>query len=139
MPRRSSGGRASGPAARKPLRNPPQPAAHAPPPAPVQPRNGSARGGLGATIVDGMAWGTGMSIANRAVDAVVGPRVIHYETAASSDPGTPATPAPAPSMTNACGEPIKALQDCLNNYGSDISKCQFYMDTLQECQRNLRA
>ncbi|KAK1555485.1 hypothetical protein Q3G72_027107 [Acer saccharum] len=25
---------------------------------------------------------------------------------------------------------------CLNNYGSDISKCQFYMAMLQECRRS---
>uniref|UniRef100_A0A0A9DFZ2 CHCH domain-containing protein n=1 Tax=Arundo donax TaxID=35708 RepID=A0A0A9DFZ2_ARUDO len=24
---------------------------------------------------------------------------------------------------------------CINNYGSDISKCQFYLDMLTECRR----
>lgn len=28
------------------------------------------------------------------------------------------------------------LLQCLNSYGSDISKCQFYMDMLSECRRN---
>ncbi|XP_062164736.1 uncharacterized protein C6C3.02c-like [Alnus glutinosa] len=138
MPRRSSGGRpASRPAARAPVRNPPAPASPAPPPAPVQGGNGSMMGGLGAAIADGMAWGTGTAIAHRAMDALMGPRVIHHETVASSAPAA----APAPNMTvhggsDACVGQSKALSDCLTNYGSDISKCQFYMDMLQECRRN---
>jgi hypothetical protein len=24
---------------------------------------------------------------------------------------------------------------CINHYGSDISKCQFYLDMLNECRR----
>ncbi|GMN40181.1 hypothetical protein TIFTF001_009406 [Ficus carica] len=152
MPRRSSG------------------VARAPPPAPVQSGNGSVMGGLGATIADGLAFGTGSAVAHRAVDAMLGPRVIQHDTVASPAPAA----ASAPSMTssearNACGNHSKALQDeislfytyfrypvfcgpyledlgcllkhfldqyCLNNYGSDISKCQFYMDMLQECHRN---
>lgn len=31
--------------------------------------------------------------------------------------------------------PFLPLQ-CLNHYGSDISKCQFYLDMLQECRRS---
>ncbi|KAK9270079.1 hypothetical protein L1049_025653 [Liquidambar formosana] len=106
MPRRSSGGRpAPRAAARAPVRNPPQPAAPAPPPAPVQNVNRPVMGGLGSTIAEAPA-------------------------AAS-----------APTMSSlggsdACGGQSKAFQDCLNNYGSDISKCQFYLDMLSECRRN---
>ncbi|KAH7567634.1 hypothetical protein JRO89_XS07G0108900 [Xanthoceras sorbifolium] len=115
MPRRSSVG-ASAPrprhAAHAPVRNPPQP---------------------------GLAFGTGSAIAHRAVDSVLGPRVIHHETVTSSAPG--AAPASTPNTgslggVDACSGQFKALQDCLNNYGSDISKCQFYMDMLQECRRS---
>ncbi|XP_018859305.2 uncharacterized protein C6C3.02c-like [Juglans regia] len=141
MPRKSSGGRsAPRPVARVPLRNPPAPASQAPPPMPAQGGNGSLMGGLGATIADGMAWGTGTAIAHRAVDAVMGPRVIQHENIASSAPA--ATPPPTPPTMNspggsdACVGQSKALSDCLANYGSDISKCQFYMDMLQECRRH---
>ena len=28
------------------------------------------------------------------------------------------------------------VMQCLNNYGSDISKCQFYLDMLNDCRKN---
>lgn len=60
----------------------------------------------------GLAFGTGSAVAHRAVDAMLGPRVIHHETVASPAPAA----ASAPSMTssearNACGNHSKALQD----------------------------
>ncbi|KAF8404734.1 hypothetical protein HHK36_009623 [Tetracentron sinense] len=139
MARRSSGGRPAPRAAPHPapLRNPPQPASHAPPPAPVQGGSGSMQGGLGAVIAEGMAFGTGSAIAHRAVDSVMGPRVIQHETVVSSPPAA----APTPNLSSlggsdACGVQSKAFQDCIQNYGSDISKCQFYLDMLSECRRN---
>ncbi|OUZ99760.1 CHCH [Macleaya cordata] len=137
MPRRSGGRPAPRAAPRAPARNPPQPASHAPPPAPVQGGGGgSMLGGLGATIAQGMAFGTGSAVAHRAVDAVMGPRTIQHETVVSE-----ATAAPAPAMNNgggsdACNIHQRAFQDCLNNYGSDISKCQFYLDMLSECRNS---
>ncbi|XP_043712164.1 coiled-coil-helix-coiled-coil-helix domain-containing protein 2 [Telopea speciosissima] len=138
MARRSSGGRPAPRAAPRPaaMRNPPQPASRAPPPAPAQSGSGgSMLGGLGATIAQGMAFGTGSAVAHRAVDAVLGPRTVQHETVASE-----ATAAPAPTMngvgSDACNIHSKAFQDCLNNFGSDISKCQFYLDMLSDCRRN---
>ncbi|ESR47029.1 CHCH domain-containing protein [Citrus sinensis] len=145
MPRRSSGGGRSAPrprpAAGSPLRNPPQPAAHAPPPAPLQGGNRSVTGGgLGAAVADGLAFGTGSAVAHRAVDAVIGPRVIHHESVASSAPAAaPASNSSSLGGADACAGQIKAIQDCLNNYGSDIGKCQFYMNMLQECRRSSMA
>ncbi|XP_066386485.1 uncharacterized protein [Miscanthus floridulus] len=134
MPRRSSGRSAPRPAPRAaPVRNPPQPARQAPPPAPVRDGGGSILGGIGSTIAQGMAFGTGSAMAHRAVDAVMGPRTIQHETVVSE--AAAAAPA-APAMnTDACGIHSKAFQDCLNNYGSEISKCQFYLDMLNECRR----
>ncbi|KAF8406118.1 hypothetical protein HHK36_008198 [Tetracentron sinense] len=78
-----------------PVRNPPQPASPTPPPALAQGGSGGSMiGGLGGTIAQGVAFGTGSAVAHRAVDAG------------------------------------------LNNYGSDISKCQFYLDMLSECRKN---
>ncbi|GFY95577.1 hypothetical protein Acr_10g0009620 [Actinidia rufa] len=185
MPRRSSGGRpaARAPPRPSPVRNLPQPASHAPPPAPVQGSSGgSMLGGLGATIAQGMAFGTGSAVAHRAVDAVMGPRTIQHETVASE---AAAAPAAMSSMgSDACSVHSKAFQDvcfkekdglcltsgirvrlvlsssvcgpggvlecltspklwplcaiykCLNTSGSEIGKCQFYMDMLSECRRN---
>ncbi|KAM4069288.1 hypothetical protein ACB094_12G078500 [Castanea mollissima] len=149
MARRSSGGggggrrsssRSSRPAARapSPTSNTPKPAAAAPPhPVPAQGQSGSVMGSLGATIADGLAWGTGTSIAHRAMDALMGPRVIKHETVASSASDVP----PAPNTngvgsSTVCADQSKALIDCLEGYGSDISKCQFYMDMLHQCRQN---
>ncbi|CAL9104057.1 unnamed protein product [Musa textilis] len=125
MPRRSSGGRPARRAA--PMRNPPQSAHRAPP---VQGGGSSVLGGIGSTIAQGMAFGTGSAIAHRAVDAALGPRTIQHEA--------PAAAAAIPmsnGSSDACSIHSKAFQDCLNNYGSDISKCQFYLDMLNECRR----
>ncbi|XP_074575430.1 uncharacterized protein LOC141831908 [Curcuma longa] len=137
MPRRSSAGRsASRPAPRPaPMRNPPQPVRQAPPPAPVQ-SGGSFLGGIGSTIAQGVAFGTGSAIAHRAVDAVVGPRTIQHETVVSeAAAAVPAAPMGNAVATDACGVHSKAFQDCINNFGSDISKCQFYLDMLNECRQ----
>ncbi|GMY25230.1 Synaptonemal complex protein 1 [Fagus crenata] len=85
MARRSSGRSAPRAAPRRaPVRNPPQTVNQAPPPAPVQSGGGgSILGGIGSTIAQGMAFGTGSAVAHRAVDAVMGPRTIQHETVAS--------------------------------------------------------
>ncbi|ESR36888.1 hypothetical protein WN944_029443 [Citrus x changshan-huyou] len=134
MPRRSSGGRsAPRPAARSP---PPKPVHHAPPPAPAQ-SGGSMLGGIGSTIAQGMAFGTGSAVAHRAVDAVVGPRTIQHETVVSEAAASaPASGTNSFASADACGIHSKAFQDCINNFGNDISKCQFYMDMLAECRKN---
>ncbi|CAL9093320.1 CHCH domain [Musa troglodytarum] len=136
MPRRSSGRPAPRAAPRPaPVRNPPQPVHQAPPPAPAQ-GGGSILGGIGSTIAQGMAFGTGSAVAHRAVDAVLGPRTIQHETVVSEAPAAAAA-APVSNAvgTDACGIHSKAFQDCINNYGADISKCQFYLDMLNECRR----
>ncbi|GLT94534.1 hypothetical protein SLE2022_122700 [Rubroshorea leprosula] len=145
MPRGSSGGR-SGSSGWRPasssssLRNRPKKVKSAPPPAPapapVQGNNGSF---LGA-VSDGIGWGAGSSIGHRAVDAIFGPRIVKHETIASSAPET-VTPAAAPDANSfgnseGCGGQSKAFTDCLNSHVSDISKCQVYMDMLQECRKS---
>ncbi|RZC03507.1 hypothetical protein D0Y65_018258 [Glycine soja] len=93
-------------------------------------------GGIGSTIAQGMAFGTGSAVAHRAVDAVMGPRTIQHEAVVTEA----AAAAPAPTANtfggDACNVHTKAFQDCLNSYGSDLSKCQFYMDMLAECRKN---
>ncbi|GMH06294.1 hypothetical protein Nepgr_008134 [Nepenthes gracilis] len=137
MPRRSSGRSAPRAAPRPaPARFPPQPVSHAPPPAPAPAGSGgSMMGGLGSTIAQGMAFGTGSAVAHRAVDAVLGPRTIQHETVVSEAAISSAS-ANGVGGADACGIHSKAFQDCLNSYGSDISKCQFYLDMLNDCKRS---
>ncbi|MTV28879.1 coiled-coil-helix-coiled-coil-helix domain-containing protein [Nitriliruptoraceae bacterium ZYF776] len=92
-------------------------------------------GGIGSTIAQGMAFGTGSAVAHRAVDAVVGPRTIQHEHVGSAAPEAAAASTNS-SFSDACGMHSKAFQDCINSSGSDISKCQFYMDMLAECRKN---
>ncbi|XP_074294482.1 uncharacterized protein LOC141622333 [Silene latifolia] len=129
---RRSGGRSARPAPRAAARSPPPQTVNRPP-APAQASGGgSMLGGLGATIAQGVAFGTGSAVAHRAVDAVMGPRTIQHETVGAQE----AAPAAAASVADSCGMHSKAFQDCLNHYGSDISRCQFYLDMLSECKRN---
>ncbi|KAG6499032.1 hypothetical protein ZIOFF_038788 [Zingiber officinale] len=118
-----------------PMRNPPQPVRQTPPPAPAQSGGGSMLGNIGSTIAQGMAFGTGSAVAHRAVDAVLGPRTIQHETVVSEAPAATAAPMGNTVGTDACTVHSKAFQDCINNFGGDISKCQFYFDMLNECRR----
>ncbi|CAN0921065.1 hypothetical protein LINGRAHAP2_LOCUS32406 [Linum grandiflorum] len=141
MARRSSGGgrSARSPAPRRSsARSPaPQPANKASPPAVAQDSSrGSILGGIGSSIVDGIGFGAGNAVAHRVVDAVMGPRTIRHETAVSEATGIPAPTANSMSAPNGCNAHSKAFQDCLESSGSDISKCQFYMDVLAECRKN---
>ncbi|XP_019090433.1 PREDICTED: uncharacterized protein C6C3.02c-like, partial [Camelina sativa] len=112
---------------------PPQTVKSAPPPATAQPNGGvGIFGSLGSTIADGVAWGTGNAFGHRIAESVFGPRTIKVETVASQA-APPASPV-ANSMS-ACDIQSKAFQDCVNNFGSDISKCQYYMDVLSECKK----
>ncbi|MCL7026731.1 hypothetical protein MKW94_021632 [Papaver nudicaule] len=136
MGRRSGGGRSGFRPRAAPVRNPPQPAARSPPPAPAQSRVGDMPGGLGANFVDGISFGGGNAMAHRAVDPIMGPRTIQHVTVGNEGAAAPAANMNSAGGSNACGNQNKAFQDCLNHYGSDIGKCQFYLDMLSECRRS---
>lgn len=91
--------------------------------------------GIGSTIAQGMAFGTGSAVAHRAVDSVMGPRTIQHETVESASASS-AAPVGSNMFSSSCDIHAKAFQDCIGSYGSDISKCQFYMDMLSECKKN---
>ena len=150
MPRQSSRSSASAPQraapapshgraapAAAPARQAPPAAQHAPPPAAAAPAappaaapaGGGMMSGLMGSMVSGMATGTGMAVANRAVDAVMGPRqteVVHRHE------GAPA--APAASSQPTCQFQQDQLSQCMKS-SSDASSCQSYMDALKACQQ----
>merc|ERR1712151_1418054 len=112
---------------------PPPQQHHAPPPAAAAPAPAPAAGGGGmlsglmGSMASGLAMGTGMSVANRAVDAVMGPRqteVVHRHEGAS---------AAAPSK---CQIQQDQLNQCMQN-NSDSAQCQFYLDALKSCQQTM--
>ncbi|GAQ81845.1 hypothetical protein KFL_000920290 [Klebsormidium nitens] len=146
---RSRGG--SRPAPRAPAR--PAAARPAPPPATThsapapahhqQSSGGGLMSSIGSTIAQGMAFGGGSAVAHRAVDAVMGPRTVHAAPEAPSAAAEPAQYAgnsaaqfSNSSMDNACSNQTKSFRDCIEHYGDDISKCQFYADMLKECRTN---
>ncbi|CAM6100516.1 unnamed protein product [Calypogeia fissa] len=138
MPRNRSAGRPSPrPAARSYNSPPPARVNQAPPPAiPQQSTGGSMFGGLAGTIAQGMAFGTGSAVAHRAVDAVVGPRTVTHEHAQVSDGQGNVSESQLTTMSHgACTNQSKAFQDCIQANNSDIGKCQFYVDMLNECRR----
>ncbi|CAN6854741.1 unnamed protein product [Brassica oleracea var. botrytis] len=107
----------------------------APPPAPAQATSGGGMfSGIGSTIAQGMAFGTGSAVAHRAVDSVMGPRTIQHETVEAASASV--APVGSSMFSSSCDIHAKAFQDCISSYGSDISKCQFYMDMLSECKKN---
>ncbi|KAJ4953389.1 hypothetical protein NE237_030221 [Protea cynaroides] len=123
-PRRSSGGKPAscGASRAAPVRNPPKPSTPAPPPAPVQGPRGSVIGELGATVADGLTFGTGNAVAHWAVDAVMDLRVSQHGTVTSGAPAAASTMGSVEG-SDACSVQSKAFLDCMNNNGNDISKC----------------
>ena len=84
--------------------------------------------GLMGSMASGMAAGTGMAIANRAVDAVMGPRqteVVHRHE------GAP----PAATSQPQCQFQQDQLAQCMKS-SSDASSCQSFMDALKACQQS---
>jgi hypothetical protein len=100
-------------------------------------------GGVMGMVGQGLAFGTGSAVAHRAVDAVMGPRTVQHEhmnippqmPPQQQEVAVSALSAP-PSVADACGNYMKSFQECINVNGTDISKCQFYLDMLTDCKKN---
>ncbi|CAI7771290.1 unnamed protein product [Closterium sp. NIES-53] len=113
----------------------------APAPAPMQQSGGGGGmlGGMMGMVGQGLAFGTGSAIAHRAVDAVVGPRTVTHEHVGAADAAPAPAPAAAPAVTSAsadsCTYHSKAFADCVQANGTDIAKCQFYIDMLNDCKK----
>lgn len=112
-------------------------------PAPMQPQRsgGGMLSGIGSTIAQGMAFGTGSAIAHQAVGAAVG-----------SMSGGSSAPAEAPAQAGyeyqaagapqqgyqaqgACGDDKQMFFECLKVNSGDQQACSFLYEQLQMCQR----
>ena len=93
--------------------------------------------GIGSTIVQGMAFGTGSAIAHQAVGAVVGSMSGGSTKSAEPTPVAPqqfnSTPQTA---TGACSNDKQLFFDCLSSTQGNQQACSFLYDNLQACQRN---
>jgi hypothetical protein len=134
---------------------------HAPPPQHQQPQapmgaapssGGGMFSGLGATLVQGMAFGGGSAIAHRVVDGIAGPRTMQVEHVNSnsspdvanasnslltSSPNAVDSASASKSTQNSltCGEEVQQFQQCMTSNNNDFNKCQFMFDALSSCQR----
>lgn len=94
--------------------------------------------GIGQTIVQGMAFGTGSAIAHRAVGAAAG---------AMSGGGSADAPVSEPTEANAsaagassdgpsCNVEIGKFYECLDSHDGNIGDCQLFFDMMQQCQKD---
>ena len=108
------------------------------PPATQQSSGGGMLSGIGSTIAQGMAFGTGSAIAHRAVGA-----------AANAMSGAPADEVPREEMNTgvplehnqrqlegACAQDKQMFFECLKVNQGDQQSCSFLYETLQNCQRD---
>lgn len=119
---------------------PPAPAPAAHPPAPMQQASSGGGGGMlsgiGSTIVQGMAFGTGSAIAHRAVGAVADSFSGSGKESAPA-PEYAAAPAAAPVAQNdVCAMDKTMFYDCLQQNKGDQMACNFLYEQLKSCQQN---
>ncbi|CDJ51021.1 CHCH domain-containing protein, putative [Eimeria brunetti] len=106
--------------------------------------SGGGGGGFMANMVgnvaSGMASGVGFGVAQRAVDAVMGPRsmeVVHTSNnAAAAAPQQPMMQQGTQMQQNPCAAYQEELSQCMTRH-TDITLCQNYLDNLKACQMNM--
>lgn len=143
---RSGGGGLFG--ARKPAppaapKRKPAPAPAAQPPARMQAQppaqqSGGMLSGIGSTIAQGMAFGTGSAIAHRAVGAVANSVGGSDEAAApvEQEQLQPVQQMGQQQLTGACAMDKEMFFDCLKVNQGDQQACSFLYDQLKSCQQN---
>jgi len=100
--------------------------------------------GIGSTIVQGMAFGTGSAMAHRAVDGVMGPRTVEHvhrdEETKTGGAGAPTSFAPGAGagagsrLASLCSEEGAAFATCMRDSGNNMAACKFSFDILSRCQ-----
>lgn len=86
--------------------------------------------GLGSTMAQGFAFGTGSALAREAVGSIFGGS--KTEAPAAPAPNVPAAPAAAPSP---CDYDQRAFTSCLQQNPNSASNCDHYFTALQACQQ----
>mmetsp|Transcript_25112 Transcript_25112/g.37015 ORF Transcript_25112/g.37015 Transcript_25112/m.37015 type:complete len:161 (-) Transcript_25112:104-586(-) len=120
---------------------PPAPAPRPSPPPPAQQpsQGGGMLSGIGSTIMQGMAFGTGSAIAHRAVGAVAGSfgggssDQQQQQPAQQQAPSVPAV-TESSSADGPCQVDLKAFNNCMKENNNNVSACDFYFQALQQCQ-----
>jgi hypothetical protein len=93
--------------------------------------------GLGSTIAQGMAFGTGSAVAHRAVGAVAGSFGGGGEAQNAPESSAGAMPdAQQQKLQGACSMDKEMFFECLQVNKGDQQSCSFLYDQLQQCQQN---
>jgi hypothetical protein len=102
-------------------------------------KSGGMLSGIGSTIAQGMAFGTGSAIAHQAVGAVAGSFGGGGSKEAEQQEQAP-MPAQGQGMnqqdTGACSNDKSMFYDCLNHNKGDQQSCTFLYEQLQQCQQH---
>jgi hypothetical protein len=108
---------------------------------PPQQQSGGMLAGIGSTIAQGMAFGTGSAIAHRAVGAVAGSfggGGSSEQSAAEPAPMAPAsydsTQLNSQQLTGPCAQDKQMFYECLQMNRGDQQACAFLYDQLKHCQ-----
>jgi hypothetical protein len=134
-PARSHARHAPAPAPQRQSAPPPATAPHHSAPAPSGGGGGGMLAGLGATMAQGFAFGTGSAIAREAVGAAMG--------AFSGGEKTPAPQAPVQQpmqqqqsykSDGPCALDQNSFTQCLQQNAGNSGACDFYYSALQSCQ-----
>ena len=91
--------------------------------------------GIGSTIAQGMAFGTGSAIAHRAVGAVAGSFGGGEGEAAPEQEMQQQMQQQQPAIAGACANDKTMFYECLQVNRGDQQACSFLYEQLQQCQR----
>jgi len=93
--------------------------------------------GIGSTIAQGMAFGTGSAIAHRAVGAAAGALTGGGEPAPAQQPVEMAGDMQhqQQQLQGACSNDKQMFFECLQVNRGDQQSCSFLYEQLQQCQR----
>ena len=113
----------------------------APPAAAAPQQSGGMLSGIGSTIAQGMAFGTGSAIAHRAVGAVAGSfgGSEEKEGVQGSDQQQQQQGFQSQGqeqLQGSCAQDKQMFFECLKVNQGDQQSCSFLYNTLQECQRS---
>merc|ERR1712087_1090272 len=104
---------------------------------PAQQSRGGMLSGIGSTIAQGMAFGTGSAIAHRAVGAVSDAVTGGVAEQQSSPTSRQMEGQQMESQQNdACAYDKTMYFDCLKTNNGDQQSCQFLYEQMQNCQRS---
>ena len=110
---------------------PPPPRTQVPPQQAPQQSTGMF-GGIGSTIMTGMAFGAGSEVAHQAVRSLMGGSSSHGQNQEVAQQQTQQSPQ---QYSNPCQMEITNFSSCLQS-NDEVSYCQSYSDMLKQCKKN---